>query len=78
MSKDIPEVGDVWKDDNGYKVLIFKTFMTYSEAVSENFAYRIIYNKGFAAYGYKDISNYNYLGKSKANIDDLFKTEDEE
>lgn len=73
-----PEVGDIWEDDNGYKVLILKTFITYFEAISENFAYRIIHNKGYAKKGYKDISSYDYLGKSKANIDDLFKTENEE
>lgn len=76
MSKDIPEVGDVWEDDNGYKVLILKTFISYFEAISENFLYRIIYK--CAKKDYKDISSYTYLGKSKANIDDLFKTENEE
>ena len=37
MSKDKPEVGDVWEDDSGYKVLILKTFISYYEAISENF-----------------------------------------
>lgn len=78
MSKDTPEVGDVWEDEWGYKVLILKTFINYSEAISENFAYRIIYNKGCAKKDYKDISRYDYIGKSKANIDDLFKTENEQ
>ena len=77
MSKDTPEVGDVWEDDSGYKVLILKTFISYSEAISENFFYRIIYNKGCAKKDYKDISSYDYIGKSKANINDLFKTENE-
>lgn len=72
-----PEVGDVWEDDSGYKVLILKTFISYSEAISENFFYRIIYNRGCAKKDYKDISSYVYIGKSKANINDLFEVQDE-
>lgn len=77
MSKDTPEVGDVWEDEYGYKVVIVKTFINYSEGISENFAYRIIYNRGCAKKDYKDIDGYDYLGKSKVNIQQLFEVQDD-
>ena len=59
MSKDTPEVGDVWKN-NRYGDLLHITDVRGDERYTK-----------FSEY-------YTYLGKSKANINDLFKTENEE
>ena len=78
MSKDTPEVGDVWE---------FKTKRRYSiiQLVDNDNGCECIVKKGHNID--KEIHivtkrfielNCVYLGKSKANIDDLFKTENEE
>lgn len=78
MSKLKPEVGDIWEDKNGYKVLIVKTMFSYAEGVSENYIHRLIFKSGFGTKKDDNFDECDYLGKSKANIDDLFKTENEE
>lgn len=76
MSKDTPEVGDVWytksKKAGNKRIIISGIKNSVVYVLSEN---------GVAStrwcYVFKN-GNYTYLGKSKANIDDLFKTENEE
>lgn len=70
MSKDKPEVGDVWENKTGrLRVYITKVdvwgiigISSSGAAVSKNMYH---------------LEKYTYLGKSKANIEDLFKTENE-
>lgn len=75
MSKDKPEVGDVWVNKTtGDKVQVKLSLTT------------IIYvwhKVGDTIYTYdfdRDmfLKAFTYFGKSKANINDLFKTDDEE
>ena len=85
MSKDKPEVGDVWKDPYGEEahiiwvgyivVYIRKYWITNYKYPYEVYEYhyevcKLDYNKF--------VRKWTYLGKSKANINDLFKTENEE
>ena len=74
MSKDTPEVGDVWKYKDGIKVHIIMV----DEETVESFT--ILGGSSWSGTFQKDefLKNHNYLGKSKANINDLFKTENEE
>lgn len=75
MSKDItPEVGDIWKYKDGIKVHII---MVDEETVE---AFAILGGSAWSGTFSKDEfqKQHTYLGKSKANINDLFKTENEE
>jgi len=77
MSKDTPEVGDVW-DINGHKILLEQVGKKYNK----EYVYHICETpnglKGYSVYTVSFIKAAGkYLGKSKANIDDLFKTENE-
>lgn len=76
MSKDrAPEVGDVWEYHNGFPNMLITNVS--DKAVDclyceEDEFKTICFEKDiFAKYS-------KYLGPSKANIDDLFKTKDEE
>ena len=79
MSKDTPEVGDVW-EHNGTLIYIEQI----GEKYNKEFVYCFIKLKNSVrAYGHIYTKTYikrtiKYLGKSKTNIDDLFKTENEE
>ena len=76
MSKDTPEVGDVWELANGsifhykYYILEVRVWSDYIEVLSNSMV-KTQKNRNF-------FKNCIYLGKSKANINDLFKTENEE
>lgn len=72
-----PEVGDVWEDRQGWKVLIVERRFSLIRAISENFIIRIIDYRGIGIPNAENIGDFTYLGKSKASIDDLFKTENE-
>ena len=84
MSKDTPEVGDVWKYKNGMKFFIFRETTSNSMPFGEDIkypAYEVIeedrelnLHDELTFYN----GNFSYIGKSKANINDLFKTENEE
>ena len=75
MSKDKPEGGDIWKDEYDEKahilwvgyivVYVRKYWITNYEYHYE--VCKLDYNKF--------IRKWTYLGKSKTNINDLFKTE---
>ena len=83
MSKDTPEANEIWtqkgrKDKYPIRILgIYKSF--YGDYVHWCYfceADLEIENDNIRMD--KFLENYTYLGKSKANIDDLFKTENEE
>lgn len=72
MSKDrVPEVGDIWVNKTGTKKY-------YVVSVSNKYVYCLVKGLGISTKYYGLFQNYTYLGKSKANINDLFKTENEE
>ena len=75
MSKEhiTPQVGDVWISQYGHKVHI-----DFTDNIVTNFYYRGLYKMCKKSVVTKEfVKAYTYLGKSKATIDDLFKTEDE-
>lgn len=70
MSKDI-EVGDIFYSEE-HKLALVITFIKYS----------LIWGlwetgQSFSCWKYDDIRKMAYVGKSKANLSDLFKTENE-
>lgn len=75
MSKDTPEVGDVFqsKEDKNIKLHITGKNEVGLEAIVSDT--KEVWNIDS---WYFDERYYTYLGKSKANIEDLFKTENEE
>lgn len=75
MSKDKPEVGDVYIDeDMNIKLLIIhiNKYNGSFECLLHDMDNNIIYTKVFYF-----LTNCKYLGKSKVKIEDLFKTENE-
>ena len=73
MSKDKPEVGDVWVSDCKTRVIVI--FVD---------KYEVEYYYLWGSYLQKDSETYScfidsmtYLGKAKYSIEDLFKTENE-
>lgn len=83
MSKDTPEVGDVW-ERNKDKVRVYVNYLYGTDPDNNERIYGVYYDSRIHTleimYVYERSlkSNYSYLGKSKANIEDLFKTENEE
>ena len=70
------EVGDVWIDKFKNRM-----FVCYSDKTTTAFNIMFRINQGLDKYTVltkEFIKEYTYLGKSKANINDLFKTENEE
>lgn len=77
MSKEKPEVGDVWIDKETYFRM---TFIMVSDYYCEYIEHHTKLVESFDIY--RIAANYKgwkkgkkYLGKSKVNINDLFKTE---
>ena len=78
MSKDTPEVGDVFQSKENKDIRLHITGKNEKnkaglKAIVSN--RKEVWNVDF---WYFDEEYYTYLGKSKASIDDLFKTENEE
>ena len=79
MSKDKPEVGDVWIDkETRFRI----TFVMVSDYYCEYIEHCTKLTESFDIYridakynGWK--KGKNYLGKSKANINDLFEVQDD-
>jgi hypothetical protein len=74
MSKDI-EVGDVWEDEDMNIKLLIIYISRYNgsfDCLVHDMDNNIIYTKTFYF-----LNDCKYLGKSKGNIEDLFKTENE-
>lgn len=72
MSKEIPEIGDVW-ECNGQKMIVI--------GVSGYFHPLCIKKDGKEfeeSWLFLDVElTYNYLGKSKVNLDDLFEVQND-
>lgn len=69
MSEEKPEVGDVWKNPKNEKVyIIVDVAGSFAGIISKSFFGQAI-PKEFL------IKEFTYLGKSKANINDLFEVE---
>lgn len=83
MSKENPEIGDVWQYKNGMKFYILKEITSNSMPFGEDIkysAFEVIEEDGeLNSHDELQFINgtFKYLGKSKANINDLFKTENE-
>lgn len=77
MSKDTPEVGDVWIHDRNENIrhLIVDAGILLVHTVSLGYKKHLIGNPYDADTFTRE---FTYLGKSKVNINDLFKTENEE
>lgn len=81
MSKENPEVGDVWQYKNGMKFYILKETTSNGMPFGEDIKYSafevIEEDEGLNLHDELPFINgtFKYLGKSKANINDLFKTE---
>ena len=76
MSKDKPEVGDVWINTETKAKFLVLDFIKSSEDF-------VMFNQQTKCTKLLDLRanlprQFKYLGKSKANINDLFKTENEE
>lgn len=69
MSKEKPEVGDVWITTKGTKILIVDVESSFVGALTKSFFGHAIPIQAFD-------SGFTYLGKSKANINDLFEVEE--
>ena len=72
MSKDTPEVGDVWIYRN-------KTIMSVIKVKNDEIDCLFYENKEYQTYSFQKehfIEHGHYFGHSKATIDDLFKTEE--
>lgn len=70
MNKDKPEVGDVWINKTGTKTY-------YIVSLGNNYAHCLVKGLGISTKYYDLFRNYKYLGKSKANIEQLFEVQDE-
>ena len=76
MSKDKPEVDDVWIDtetDRIYHITLVENDIIWFAMIYEYSGIQVFWEK-------LDMfcQDCKYLGKSKANIDDLFKTDEKE
>lgn len=79
MSKDTPEVGDIWEDKTTHSRMVFVMvsdyyceYLEHCEKLCESFD---VYQ--FTTGTNKWRKGMKYLGKSKVSIEDLFKTENE-
>lgn len=80
MSKDkMPEAGEVWQPKNNeYSRVIVTYYSDEFEVLLIAIRYAGILQKIKKYHKKWFVNNYTYIGKSKANINDLFKTENEE
>ncbi|MBQ8677203.1 MAG: hypothetical protein IJ529_01895 [Alphaproteobacteria bacterium] len=81
MSKDTPEAGDIFYNEKlDEKIYIYKLWEDDKKGKFVKLLIKETYGLFLEALLLKDINfeSMKYLGKSKANIDDLFKTENEE
>lgn len=80
MSKDKPEVGDVWIDGCNRKILVADVYDLINNGYAECIAidvFRPEILKHFLI-PFDEFQFLNYLGKSKVKIEDLFKTDEKE
>ena len=70
MSKEKPEVGDVWENKFGNRM-----FVCYSDKTTTAFNIMFWVNRGLDKYTViteEFVKEFTYLGKSKVNIKELF------
>lgn len=82
MSKDTPEVGDVFKNGYGEKILVTKVWdynneNSYTDCIAEDWRKNPFYLK-VRQIPLKDFEFLTYIGKNETESKDLFKTENEE
>lgn len=78
MSAEKPEVGDVWKpNSNEYSRVIVTYYSNEFDVLLIAIRYAGVLQKIKKYHKKFFIKNYTYLGKSKANINDLFEVQDE-
>ena len=78
MSELVPEVGDVWENGDGVRIVFicvndfYLEYMEHRDVLTESF---YIYRVGSDCRSWKN--GRKYIGKSKANINELFEVDDE-
>lgn len=77
MSKDTVEVGDVWVKDERRCYIRDVRLYPIEHGGSGVVFYLFLGKSDYVGLDYF-LKHFTYLGRSKANIDDLFKTENEE
>lgn len=65
MSKEKPEIGDIWENKT-------KTKKYYVVSLGNNYVYCLVKGAGISTKYYDLFRNYTYLGKSKVSIKELF------
>lgn len=76
MSEEKPEVGDVWQlKDNVYSRVVVNYYNNEFDVLLVAVRYGGVLYKIKKYHKKYFIKNYTYLGKSKANISDLFEVE---
>lgn len=76
MSKEKPEVGDVWTDQDGRKLFLFQAtdkylhFMRRKNKYPDNTNRVVVFT--FTRRCFLEVSRFDYLGKSKVSIKELF------
>lgn len=71
MSKETPEVGDIWQDEYGRQYFIFKKSRKYVHLIVK----RLRYKTGFSCTQRSKehiITYWDFVAKSKININDMF------
>lgn len=82
MSKEKPEVGDVWVDEKGRKLFLFQVtdnylhFMRRKNKYPDNTNIVVVFT--FTRRCFLEVDRFDYLGKSKVNLEELFDVEDTE
>lgn len=81
MSKKTPEVGDIWKSEDWDEVIVLALPMSWDEytpSVQRIQSYSCLNYSGMTLdLDMTDFEKSIYLGKSKANISDLFEVKDD-
>lgn len=79
MSKETPEVGDVWVDLKREKIFLFMITPRYLHFLKRKWGTSknrvVIFTKGKSAFKYN--KKFEYIGKAKGSIKDLFEVKDE-
>lgn len=78
MSKETPEVGDVWRPKNNeYSRVIVTYYNDYFGVLLIAIRYANILQKIKKYHKKWFVKNYTYLGKAKSSLSDLFEVQDD-
>lgn len=83
MSKDTPEVGDIWAFDNGLKFRILKETLSNAMPFEEDIKYPAyeVLEESLEHNFFDELpfinGTFKYIGKGKANINELFEVKDD-